>query len=94
MVLFNVPYCTSGRGCVGKCEILKIGRLTVSALLLGLAIVYCTIMIQMSLFVLKDQLISVTFFSSENQQFYSFQEVHLHQASAVEIIHHIYAGKL
>ena len=35
MVLFNVPYCTSGRGCVGKCEILKIGRLTVSALLLG-----------------------------------------------------------
>ena len=35
MVLFKVPYCTSGRGCVGKCEILKIGRLTVSALLLG-----------------------------------------------------------
>ena len=35
MVLFNVPYCTSCRGCVGKCEILKIGRLTVSALLFG-----------------------------------------------------------
>ena len=91
MVLFNVPYCTSGRGCVGKCEILKIGRLTVSALLLGCG--YCLSHDHDSNeFVLKDQLISVTVFSSENQQFYSLQEVDIHKASAVEIKHHIYAG--
>ena len=49
-------------GALANARFWKLGDWRCQRCYWAVAIVYCTIMIQMSLFVLKDQLISVTFF--------------------------------